>query len=54
MYYWIDRPSNLGREIYLEALPMGTEVVLFGLNAKLSSDVKFTTPTPPLVFAPLP
>lgn len=54
VYYWIDRPANLGQEVYGDALPIGTEVVLFGLEIASTSDTRFLTPAPDLVFAPVP
>lgn len=54
VYYWFDRPTDLGAATYREVLPQGTTVVLFALDAATSSDVRFATQVPDKVFAPLP
>lgn len=54
VHYWIDRPKNLDAAVYQEALPLGTRVVLFGMETKTSSDTRFVTPVPSTVFTPDP
>jgi hypothetical protein len=54
VYFWITRPTNLGKDVYQEAFPVGMKIVLFGQNAATSSDIRFATNVPDLVFAPVP
>lgn len=52
VYYWFDRPKNLDESIYQEALPIGTPVVMFGVDSSLS-DENLTTKQR-IVYTPLP
>jgi hypothetical protein len=44
VYYYIQRPKNLGAAVYQRGLPAGTEVALFGFDA--AKLVKFTQGDP--------
>ena len=54
VHFWFSRPTNVDENVYREAFPMGTEIVLFGQNVVTSSDIRFATEVPDLVFAPVP
>ena len=54
VYYWFDRPKNLNAAVYREALPLGTEVVLFADRNGTFDSARFLGKVPAQILSPYP